>query len=127
VIGYTADVSPVRVATDTVAAYGALRDEILRTRLRPGQPLNEADLMKRFAIGRTPLRDALHRLEHEGDRMVREAVASLFDGVRRVGVIRRITRRATILVESAAGARYSDGKRYEKFYVPLGQLSKLPA
>jgi DNA-binding GntR family transcriptional regulator len=59
-------VRPAAVATDTGAAYQALRDEILRTRLKPGQALNEAELMKQFAIGRTPLRDALHRLAHEG-------------------------------------------------------------
>ncbi len=57
-----------------------------------------------------------------GDR-----VAFLFEGVRRVGVVNRITRRATVMVESAAGVPYSDGKRYEKFYVPLAQLQKLPA
>ena len=67
------------------------------------------------------------RASHRFGLQVGDRVAFLFDGERRIGIVRRITRRATILVESAAGARYSDGKRYEKFYVPLGQLSKLPA
>ena len=57
-----------------------------------------------------------------GDR-----VTFVFEGVRRVGVVNRITRRATILVESAAGAAYTNGKRYEKYYIPLGQLEKAPA
>ena len=37
----------------------------------------------------------------------------------------RITRRATVLVESPEGQHYSDGKRYQKFYVPLDMLEKL--
>ena len=46
------------------------------------------------------------------------------DVVRHVGVVNRITRRATILVESATGVMYTNGKRYQKFYVPLGHLQK---
>jgi DNA-binding GntR family transcriptional regulator len=52
--------------TDASFAYRKLRGLILRTELRPGQALNEADLMQRIEIGRTPLRDALHLLAHEG-------------------------------------------------------------
>jgi hypothetical protein len=50
-----------------------------------------------------------------------------FEGVRRIGVVNRITRRATILVESPDGVAYTDGKRYRKFYVPLAMLEKAPA
>ena len=53
-----------------------------------------------------------------------DSVSFVFEGVRRVGVVNRITRRATILVESASGIAYTNGKRYEKFYIPLGQLEK---
>jgi hypothetical protein len=45
-----------------------------------------------------------------------------FEGQRHVGRVNRINHRATILVESSGGMRYSDGKSYEKFYVPLGLL-----
>lgn len=45
-----------------------------------------------------------------------------FEGRRLVGRVNRITRRATVLVESGAGQRYSNGKHYEKYYVPLSQL-----
>ena len=38
------------------------------------------------------------------------------------GIVNRITKRATVLVEDHRGAAYSDGKRYLKFYVPLGML-----
>jgi DNA-binding GntR family transcriptional regulator len=52
--------------TEAVQAYRQLRDLIIRTDLRPGAPLVEADLMKNLSVGRTPLRDALHHLAHEG-------------------------------------------------------------
>jgi DNA-binding GntR family transcriptional regulator len=57
---------PASSTTDASFAYRKLRDLILRTELRPGEALNEADLMRRIEIGRTPLRDALHLLAHEG-------------------------------------------------------------
>ena len=46
-------------------------------------------------------------------------------GKRRLrGFVNRITKRATILVPSPKGTRYNDGKRYDKYYVPLNQLDK---
>lgn len=47
------------------------------------------------------------------------------EGVRHVGHVNRITRRATILVETPSGRLYSDGKRYRTFYVPLPMLRKV--
>ncbi len=46
------------------------------------------------------------------------------EGMRHVGRVNRITRRATILVEDPGGRPYSDGKRYRTFYVPLPMLRK---
>ena len=40
------------------------------------------------------------------------------------GVVNRITKRATVLVTDPKGTKYSDGKRYSKFYVPLNLLRK---
>lgn len=42
-----------------------------------------------------------------------------YDGELLVGVVNRITRRATVLVESDEGQPYDDGKSYIKFYIPL--------
>ena len=41
-----------------------------------------------------------------------------------LGRVNRITRRATVLVESPQGERFSDGGQYLRFYVPLEQLTK---
>lgn len=38
------------------------------------------------------------------------------------GIVNRITRRATILVEDQRGTRYSNGRKYLKYYVPIQQL-----
>ena len=50
-----------------------------------------------------------------------------FEGRRLVGRINRIHRRATVLVADSKGQRYSDGKQYAKFYVPLEALEPLAA
>jgi hypothetical protein len=49
-------------------------------------------------------------------------VAFEFEGRVLHGIVNRITRRATILVEAPSGERYSNGKRYLKYYVPIHQL-----
>ncbi|MDZ4801009.1 MAG: hypothetical protein SGI92_22860 [Bryobacteraceae bacterium] len=38
------------------------------------------------------------------------------------GRVRRVTKRATVLVEDPSGEPYSDGKRYRTWYVPLAGL-----
>jgi hypothetical protein len=58
---------------------------------------------------------------HVGDRVSFE-----HQGVRRIGRVNRITRRATILVDDPDGPLHSDSKRYATFYVPLALLSKEP-
>jgi hypothetical protein len=42
-----------------------------------------------------------------------------FEGIERTGVINRISKRATVLVEDGKGVPYSNGKHYSKFYVPV--------
>ncbi len=50
-------------------------------------------------------------------------VTFAFEGQVLTGRVNKVTRRATVLVEDPTGLRYSDGKRYRKFYVPLRSLS----
>ena len=60
----------------------ALADEILRSRLAPGQRLDEQELAQRFGVSRTPVREALGQLaatglvEHRPRRGVIVAVIS---------------------------------------------------
>ncbi len=47
-------------------AYQAIREEILSTRLMPGQQIVQNQLAEKYGLGMTPVRDALQRLAHEG-------------------------------------------------------------
>ncbi len=62
------------------------------------------------------------RLTHQlgpGDRVVFS-----FEGKQMKGVVNRINKRATVLVPSSNGRRYSDGGVYVRYYVPLNQLNR---
>ena len=48
------------------SAYERLREEIRSGLLRPGARLTETDLAERLSISRTPVREAIRRLEAEG-------------------------------------------------------------
>src|SRR5690242_21356158 len=47
-------------------AYDALRSMILSGELKPGERLRERELARRVRVSRTPLREALGRLERDG-------------------------------------------------------------
>ncbi len=49
-------------------AYVSLRDRLVMLEIRPGEPINEDRLGKELGAGRTPIREALKRLEN--DRLV---------------------------------------------------------
>ncbi len=50
----------------TDRAYRELEERIVTLELAPGQVVSEAGLSEALGIGRTPVREALHRLEREG-------------------------------------------------------------
>lgn len=47
-------------------AYAQIRDLIVAMKLAPGAPLSESELTLRLGVSRTPIRQALQRLEREG-------------------------------------------------------------
>jgi DNA-binding GntR family transcriptional regulator len=49
-------------------AYVAIRDRLIMLDIRPGEPIDDDQLGKDLGVGRTPVREALKRLE--GDRLV---------------------------------------------------------
>jgi DNA-binding GntR family transcriptional regulator len=50
----------------TDVAYERLRELIVTLQIEPGTPIDEGALMYQLGIGRTPLREAVQRLSHEG-------------------------------------------------------------
>jgi DNA-binding GntR family transcriptional regulator len=46
--------------------YVKIKDEIFNFRLLPGDRFTETEMAERFGVSRTPIRDALYRLEREG-------------------------------------------------------------
>jgi len=50
-----------------------------------------------------------------------------YRGKRLQGRVNRVTKRATVLVEDPEGTRWSDGRRYVRYYVPLGGLRPVEA
>ena len=50
----------------TEQAYRQIEEQIVTLRLKPGDVLSEQMLSATFGIGRTPIREALQRLAHEG-------------------------------------------------------------
>jgi DNA-binding GntR family transcriptional regulator len=48
------------------SVYAALKDDIIACRLMPGTELREPEIAARYSVGRSPLREALLRLEAEG-------------------------------------------------------------
>lgn len=46
-------------------AYRAVRDQLVMLEIRPGAPINEDRLAQSLGVGRTPVREALKRLQYE--------------------------------------------------------------
>ena len=46
--------------------FHALRQEILSCGIRPGEEVRESELAQRFGVSKSPIRDALQKLEFEG-------------------------------------------------------------
>src|SRR6202050_2654924 len=52
--------------TMTDAVYEQLRTAIVELRIPPGEPLREADIAQGLSVSKTPVREALGRLEQDG-------------------------------------------------------------
>jgi DNA-binding GntR family transcriptional regulator len=53
-------------ATLAEGVYGEIKGDIFDFRLMPGQRFSENEVAARLGVSRTPVRQALYRLEHEG-------------------------------------------------------------
>ncbi|MBA3596465.1 MAG: GntR family transcriptional regulator [Methylibium sp.] len=63
--GAALNAAPVRRRSLTAIAYELIEEMIVKLELHPGAAISEAELSARLQIGRTPVREALHRLARE--------------------------------------------------------------
>lgn len=102
--------------------FRELRQDILLCRLPPGAELREAELAERFAVSKSPVRDALSRLVHEGLVIVmprqgyRVAPISLRD-VREMFEYRAVLEAACVraVVRSASDEELRSLDRFRRF------------
>ena len=57
---------PIQNGKTWKQAYDAIQNLILSSNVKPGEAVTEIGLSKRLGLGRTPVREALHKLEQEG-------------------------------------------------------------
>jgi DNA-binding GntR family transcriptional regulator len=51
--------------TDASKAYNLIKEKVIKIQMPPGSVIREAELMQELDLGRTPIREALKRLESE--------------------------------------------------------------
>jgi DNA-binding GntR family transcriptional regulator len=56
--------------TNAEKAYTQIKEKIITAEMPPGSVINEAQLMEEFALGRTPIREAIKQLQSESLVMV---------------------------------------------------------
>ena len=82
------------------------------------------EIAARIFLHRAHTHDLITRRELAAESGIRRGspVSFEFEGRRLSGRVIRITKRATVLVEDAQGPRYTDGKHYKTYYVPLAAV-----
>ena len=97
------DAGPRAKGTSTAWIYERLRGDILSLSIDPGEDLDEAGLVARFGMSRTPVREALIRLASDGlvellpNRGAKVAAIDLSEFPRYIEVLDLIQRAATRL------------------------------
>lgn len=101
--------------------YEQLRREIVNGRLEPGTPVREVAVADRYGVSRTPVREALRRLEH--DRLVEAGTRGL--AVRRPSPEEVIqVYNARILLEGAAAEQAAHARGEADLAVLEGMLAR---
>lgn len=109
-----ADTAPGARRGAADGAYAWLRGEILSAQLRPGQTLSENEVAARLGVSRTPVREAIIRLESEGLLTVRPQIGTVvapidLDAVADGQFLREVIECRTAAL-AAARARPSDAR-----------------
>jgi len=108
-----ARLSPARPETLTEQAYNRLEEMIVTLSLAPGAALSEQALSAMLGIGRTPIREALQRLGHEGLVRVlpRKAIIVTDTDPNRQLLVLEVRRELERLLARASAERATEAER----------------
>jgi DNA-binding GntR family transcriptional regulator len=105
--------APARTETLTEQAYNRLEEMIVTLSLAPGAVLSEQTLSAGLGIGRTPIREALQRLGHEGLVRVlpRKAIIVTDTDPKRQLLVLEVRRELERLLARASAERATEAER----------------
>ncbi|MEU6669314.1 GntR family transcriptional regulator [Streptomyces sp. NPDC046727] len=96
-------------------AYRSIADRLVTLRIRPGEPVNDERIATELGFGRTPVREALKRLEHE--RLIvaypRRGTFATEVQIADLGHISEVRLQLEPLAAGLAAERASEGDRAE--------------
>ena len=109
----------------TERAYGELEELIVTLQLEPSAVLSESTLAKRLGIGRTPIREALHRLAREGLVVIlpRRGILVSEINVRSQLRLLEVRREIERLMSRSAAQRATDAERAEFREIASGMIA----
>ncbi|MGW3208936.1 GntR family transcriptional regulator [Streptomyces sp. NPDC001135] len=108
-------------------AYRSISDRLVTLRIRPGEPVNDERIAAELGFGRTPVREALKRLEHE--RLIvsypRRGTFATEVQIADLGHISEVRKQLEPLAASMAARRAGDGDRadLDRLLVQLADAS----
>jgi DNA-binding GntR family transcriptional regulator len=107
-------------------AYVDLREEIIGVRLPPGTLLREDELMQRLGVGRTPVREAVQRLQRDGFVTVLPRRGTLVSeiSITDLAAIYEVRKQLESWASRLAAERVTDAER-EEARALLGELKEL--
>ena len=110
--------------------YTSVEEKILAGDFRPGEPLTEARISEVTGASRTPVREALHRLERDGLVEMRQNRTAIVVGITRADLAdiyelrRRLeglaSRRAAETADKADVARLAEIVEMQEFFLSRG-------
>ena len=110
---------PAKPQSLAAQAYEAIKERIITLHFLPGQYVNEADIASLLQFGRTPVHQALQRLDHEGLVQVlpRKGIIIRPDSLQEI--LRILDSRITVEPELARQAAQSATKEQAKMLLEL--------
>ncbi len=109
----------------TDQAYSQLEELIVTVQLAPGAVLSEATLAARLGIGRTPIREALHRLAREGLVVILPRRGILVSEINVQSQLRllEVRRKIEEVMVTAAARRADQAERHEFRHIGESMLA----